>query len=65
MKEKDMEQLLKTADFSAGSDHKERLRKELFGAAEELSDDELDLAAGGVRPSRRLVRTDKKGRTET
>ena len=51
-----MENIFEKADFTAGSDHKERLRKVLFadtdsdkGTAftEELRDEELDKAAGG------------------
>ena len=51
-----MENIFEKADFTAGSDHKERLRKELFSdtksdkgtvPAENLSDEELDMAAGG------------------
>ena len=51
-----MENIFEKADFIAGSDYKERLRKELFSAAksdkdtdpaENLSDEELDMAAGG------------------
>ena len=51
-----MESIFEKADFTAGSDHKERLRKVLFadtdsdtGTAftEELRDEELDKAAGG------------------
>ena len=52
----DVEMILKKADFSSGSDHKERLRELLFhaydgtgvGAGRVLSDEELDLAAAGV-----------------
>ena len=55
---KDVEQILKNADFSKGSNHKEELREVLFGNQSakivkfgmnrELSDDELDMisAAG-------------------
>lgn len=55
---KDVEQILKNADFSKGSNHKEELREMLFGNQSakivkfginrELSDDELDMisAAG-------------------
>ena len=47
----DLEKLLRTADFTAGSDHKERLRRTLFGAdapaMEELTDDDLGLVAAG------------------
>ena len=51
-----MENIFEKDDFTAGSDHMERLRKELFSAAksdkgtvpaENLSDEELDMAAGG------------------
>ena len=51
-----MEDIFEKADFSAGSDHKERLRKVLFSdiknnkgedSAEKLRDEELDMAAGG------------------
>ena len=52
-----MEDIFRKADFTAGSDHKERLRKILFSgekntkitpaSGEELLDEELDLAAGG------------------
>ena len=54
----DMEKTFKNADFSAGSDHKERLRKMLFSGEtehseeaplEELRDEELDMAAGGKK----------------
>ncbi len=53
-----MENYFEKADFCAGSDHKERLRKVLFAASNgdkgavsqgELSDDELDMAAGGKK----------------
>ncbi|MCR5098980.1 MAG: hypothetical protein K6B14_08530 [Lachnospiraceae bacterium] len=48
-----MEDIFKKADFTAGSDHKERLAKQLFSGdivqiEEYLSDDELDLASAGV-----------------
>ncbi len=48
-----MEDIFKKADFTAGSDHKERLAKELFSGditniEEYLSDDELDLASAGT-----------------
>ena len=58
MKEAGMENIFEKADFTAGSDHKERLRKTLFSAegssertifAKELSDEELDMAAGGKK----------------
>ena len=50
-----MESIFEKADFTAGSDHKERLRKVLFSdiknnkgedSAEKLRDEELDMAAG-------------------
>jgi hypothetical protein len=53
-----MENIFEKADFTAGTNHKERLRKLLFAAAnsekgaassEKLSDDELDMAAGGKK----------------
>ena len=53
-----MENIFEKADFTAGSDHKERLRKKLFSSeagnertifAKELSDEELDMAAGGKK----------------
>ncbi|MCR4704852.1 MAG: hypothetical protein K5641_02190 [Lachnospiraceae bacterium] len=48
----DVEKIFKNADFSKGSDHKERLKgmlKSLENGAGEmpLSDDELELAAAG------------------
>ncbi len=48
-----MEDLFKKADFSAGSDHKERLAKQLFSGdvaniEDYLTDEELDLASAGV-----------------
>ena len=50
-----MENIFEKADFTAGSDHKERLRKVLFSetkSVEEagviLSDEELDQVAGGA-----------------
>ena len=52
---KDVEQILKNADFSKGSNHKEELREMLFGNQSakivkfgmnrELSDDELDMVS--------------------
>ena len=49
---KDVEMILKKADFSKGSDHKERLKAMLNGLENgveqmPLSDDELELAAAG------------------
>ena len=53
-----MDSIFKKADFTAGSDHKERLRKTLFSDANSnektsfeivLSDEELDMAAGGKK----------------
>lgn len=48
-----MDEILKKADFSAGSDHKEKLKEKLFTDEKEndwecLSDEELDLAAAGT-----------------
>ena len=49
-----MENIFEKADFTAGSDHKERLRKELFSVeksdkgtvpADNLSDEELDMVS--------------------
>ncbi|MBR5115656.1 MAG: hypothetical protein IK096_01195 [Lachnospiraceae bacterium] len=55
---RDLEKMIRDADFSAGSDHKERLHAQLFSANAQkiqpisagvaLSDDELDQAAGGT-----------------
>ncbi len=55
----DIEQIFKNADFSAGSDHKQRLHDMLFSEDSSLKtisfpdnvldDDELDKAAGGVQ----------------
>jgi len=52
---KDVEQILKNADFTKGSNHKEELREVLFGNQSakivkfgmnrELSDDELDMVS--------------------
>ena len=52
---KDVEQILKNADFTKGSNHKEELREMLFGNQSakivkfgmnrELSDDELDMVS--------------------
>lgn len=67
MKETDMEQLIRRADFAAGSDHKRKLHGEIFpggqplAESEALSDDELDYAAAGVHPSRRMPERAKKG----
>lgn len=52
---KNIEQLLKEADFSAGSNHKQKLHDKLFdsnvvsfpGREEVLSDDQLENVAGG------------------
>ncbi len=49
---KDVEMILKKADFSKGSDHKERLKamlNSLENGVEQmpLSDDDLELAAAG------------------
>lgn len=53
-----MENIFEKADFTAGTNHKERLRKLLFDgtnsekgavSSEKLSDDELDMAAGGKK----------------
>ena len=50
---KDVEEILKKADFTQGSNHKEKLRELLFSEGSldkkdcELSDEELDLAAAG------------------
>ena len=51
---KDVEEILKKADFTQGSNHKEKLRELLFSERSldkkncELSDEELDLDAAGV-----------------
>lgn len=49
---KDVEEVFSKADFTAGSDHKEKLREKLFARDSEkeqlLDDDELDLAAAGA-----------------
>ncbi len=54
--DKNIEQLLKEADFSAGSDHKQKLHDKLFDSnvigfpgkdGEMLSDDQLENVAGG------------------
>ncbi len=66
MKNTDIDGLLRRADFAAGSEHKKTLHGEIFPEAEplkgdkELTDDELDLAAAGVEPSRRTPDGDKK-----
>ena len=53
---KNIEQLLKEADFSAGSNHKQKLHDKLFDSrvvsfqgkdGEMLSDDQLENVAGG------------------
>ena len=50
---KDVEEVFSKADFTAGSDHKEKLREKLFAMDSEkermLDDDELDLAAAGKK----------------
>ena len=51
---KDVEEILKKADFTQGSNHKEKLRELIFSEGSldkidcELSDEDLDLAAAGV-----------------
>ena len=55
---KDIEELIMSADFTTGSNHKKKLHEQLFETAEGnkdnivygqfLTDDELDLAAAGT-----------------
>lgn len=46
----DMDERFRRADFTAGSDHKERLYQTLFHPqfGVELTDEDLDKVAGGV-----------------
>ena len=56
-----MDNIFEKADFTKGSDHKEKLRNILFSdkmgekvtdSPEELHDEELDMAAGGQHINR-------------
>ena len=63
---RDIEKILRNADFSAGSNHKDNLREELFGSNgakivkvhmnRELNDDELEMiSAAGLIEEKYLL----------
>ena len=73
---KDIEKLIKNADFSAGSNHKEELRQKLFGnnsakivkfkVNRELNEDELEMiSAAGMIEEQYLDKMGKEKRQRT
>ena len=73
---KDIEKLIKNADFSAGSNHKEELREQLFGGNSakivkfqtnrELNEDELEMiSAAGMIEEQYLDKMGKEKRQRT
>ena len=65
----DIEKRLKAADFTAGSDHKERLRRALFGAkvssvSGELTEDELGFIAAAQGKQQEIPENLKKNKKD-
>ena len=44
----DMEKMLKGVDFSKGSDHKARLKKQLFESSDEIGLDDMEMVSAAA-----------------
>ena len=55
----EMEKLLRGADFSKGSDHKARLKKQLFDSSAEIGLDEMEMVAAAGMTKQDIVEIEK------